>query len=164
MQLNVQRNLKNHIQVSLGKKKKKKLSASQTQTITNNNSVFPRREGFSKTENATLNQQGKVFPRNTRIREWRETPWSTKWNQKSLHWESDGSLRDKEEANYIWKTKIISLVIHCSQYSSGLGSRRGKSRIRVEERGQATKVKETAQQKSDRERDNWSRDRRLHKF
>lgn len=37
----------------------KKINSSQTQAITNNNSVFPKKEGFSK---------GGVFPRAPRIR------------------------------------------------------------------------------------------------
>lgn len=41
--------------------------------MTNNNSVFSGREGFSKTINATLNHEGTIFARTPRKREWRDT-------------------------------------------------------------------------------------------
>lgn len=50
-------------------KNKTEKPLSQTQTTANNKSVFPRRKGFSKAVNATLNQEGNVLPRNPRIRE-----------------------------------------------------------------------------------------------
>lgn len=56
-------------------------------------------------------------------------------------------MRDKEQANYIGETKIISLItliIDCGRHSSGLGSGRGKWRIRDGERGRATELKGTA--------------------
>lgn len=56
-------------------------------------------------------------------------------------------MRDKEQANYIGETKIISLITlitDCGPHSSGLGSGRGKWRIRDGERGRATELKGTA--------------------